>query len=397
MIFLDKQSKRSKDENGYLTIRDNPIAKAGVFKYLLSELFLNINPQDDKVVNVFRSFDDLKKVKDTFSNKPIMYNHKWGGKDGEKQADGAIGSIITSNEDDLTLYADTITIYNPDLVKAIEDGDNVELSPGYWGEAFEETGRFNGESYQYRQIPDLTNHLAVVSGGRAGADLKIQDSKIKLMKGEEMAKNPLQKILDSLKRVLDEESKKLETDKVEDECKTNDEDVKVEDSKLSEIEAIIGNSEMSEEDKLKAIYSLAKIEDEEVEVKAEDEETKTEDEEVDPVKKDDIAEEVGELVTQIVEKKLANFQDAQSKLVARIQDSYSKVSSVVGAFDFAGKSEKEIYAYGYEALTGNSLSSDMDSKTAFNIASDSRTPKFNDSKPATKQDDKMTSLLSRFN
>ena len=32
-------SKREKDSNGFLIVKDNPIAKAGVFDYLLSEVF----------------------------------------------------------------------------------------------------------------------------------------------------------------------------------------------------------------------------------------------------------------------------------------------------------------------------------------------------------------------
>ena len=39
MLFIDSSlSRRSKDENGFLIIKDNPIAKAGVFDYLLSEI-----------------------------------------------------------------------------------------------------------------------------------------------------------------------------------------------------------------------------------------------------------------------------------------------------------------------------------------------------------------------
>ena len=39
MLFIDSSlSRRSKDENGFLIIKDNPIGKAGVFDYLLSEI-----------------------------------------------------------------------------------------------------------------------------------------------------------------------------------------------------------------------------------------------------------------------------------------------------------------------------------------------------------------------
>ena len=91
MLFIDSNSsKRSKDENGFLIIKDNPIAKAGVFDYLLSEIESDVKEADDEIVRVCRTFDELKRVKDNFANKPIKFTHLWVG-DENKQADGAIG------------------------------------------------------------------------------------------------------------------------------------------------------------------------------------------------------------------------------------------------------------------------------------------------------------------
>ena len=144
-----KTSKRSKDANGFLIIKDNPIAKAGVFDYLLSELKEGIDPKDDKVVKVYRPFSELIRIKDSFANKPIKMRHSWVGDESET-ADGAIGSNISADEANEYLRADLI-IYNPKLIEAIEKDELVELSPAYTGKEIAENGRYNGEAYEYKQ------------------------------------------------------------------------------------------------------------------------------------------------------------------------------------------------------------------------------------------------------
>lgn len=385
MIFLDKSSKRAKDENGFLTIKDNPIAVAGVFDYLHSELFEN---GEDRIVKVYRDFEDLKKIKDTFANKPIIHTHKWAG-DETKQVDGAIASEIRIDEDNQSLVSDLI-IYNPDLIDAIESGKDVELSPGYTGNVIEEEGRYKGQSYQYRQFTDVVNHLAVVENGRAGDNLKIQDSKNKINEREDM-KVEDKKFLDTLKRIL-----KFKDEEIEAVAKTEDEDAtqtekKEDESIFNEIDAIKSNSDMSEEDKIKAIKSLVasygKTEDE-GEEKTEDEEPTEKKEDEDTVEKDDKVEEIAEAVSELVKKEVElKFADS-NKQVARIQDAYDNVSAVLGtSFNRNGMSANDIYAFGYESLSGQELSKDMDAKTAFGIVSQSyRKPSshFQDSKaPAT--------------
>ena len=75
-------SKREKDSNGFLIVKDNPIAKAGVFDYLLSEVFSQVEKDKDKIVRVCREFENLKANKDAFKGKPIKWKHFWVGKKG---------------------------------------------------------------------------------------------------------------------------------------------------------------------------------------------------------------------------------------------------------------------------------------------------------------------------
>lgn len=395
-MFLDKRaSQRSKDENGYLIVKNNPIAKAGVFEYLHSELFED--SEDNTIVKVYRDFDSLKSVKETFANKPIVHNHQWVGEETD-QVDGAIGSEITIDKDNQMLRADLI-FYNPKLIHAIESGEDIELSPGYTGEIEEQSGRFDGQSYDYTQITDYANHLAVVKNGRAGKDLKIQDSKNNITTMEKDMEKEEKKFIDTLKRVLklnDEEA--TETVEVEDECKTEDESTKTMDSELSEIINIAKNEDMSEEDKLKAIKSLIGSGD--------PAKTETEDEDIEEKKDDmdadydDKAEAIGEMIEKVIESKMAKFKDESAKETKRIVDTYTRVSDALGTnFNHNGMTADEILKFGYESLTGNTLADGMDANTAFTMATASkRGNTFNDAvAEPNKEDSAVMKALAKYN
>ncbi|EFO9039053.1 DUF2213 domain-containing protein [Campylobacter jejuni] len=424
-------SKRTKDDNGYLIIKDNPIAKAGVFEYLLSELKEGISENDDRVVKVYRPFDELVKIKDTFANKPIKFNHVWVGEEDNK-ADGAIGSIISVDKDNLMLKADLI-IYNPDLINAIENDNLVELSPGYTGEEEEQAGRFNGEDYEFIQKVACVNHLAVVDRGRSGRDLKIQDS-LKLVKEyKEMKKKFKDSFMNHIKKYFDEDevAKTQDEDEV---AKTQDEDevAKTQDDddtqvcdedKREIIREIMGvankpadDFEGGEDERERTIAELAeklaynpseesKTDDEDiVENKNEDtDQDKTQDDELnsdngDKISPSELAEVVAEVTEAIVEKKLNAFQDRQRKELKKISDTYAKVSDALGtSFDYRGMSVNDIYKFGYEALSGNALSKGMDAMTAFTMASQSKRSqsKFNDS-AYKKSNSNISKLLEKY-
>ena len=393
-ILDEKASKREKDANGFLIIKDNPIAKAGVFEYLLSE----INPSyegEDRLVRVYRPFEALLNAKDSFKNKPIKFNHAWVG-DSEPQADGAIGSDIVADEKSLMLKADLI-IYNPNLIAAIEKGECVELSPAYTGEISETAGRFDGTDYEFTQSVECVNHLAVVESGRSGSDLRIQDQKPQSSKGEKM----------DLTKFKDELSKLVSRFK-DSEAETEPEsEVKAEDSDVAAKILAIAQGEGEDADKLAKINEILAVKDSDEEVKAEDSEVETENEvkdsepaEVEAEKAEDEGEDVeakiAEIVNEAIDKKLEAFQDALNSKAQRIQDSYVEVSKALGChFDYAGKSESEIYRIGYEALSGKSLGKGVDAKSAFSAVSAMQTPKFTDSKPQA-SDSKILKMLENF-
>ena len=393
-------SKREKDANGFLIIRDNPIAKAGVFDYLLSEVFSQVEKDKDKIVRVCREFENLKANKDLFAGKPIKWEHYWVGKEGETQTgDGAIFGEVRADEP--YLKADLI-IYNKDLIAKIEAGEVVELSPAYEANIEAIEGSYNGEGYAYLQKLKEVNHLAVVEVGRSGSDLRIYDT----LKEEIIKMKKKMKLKDNgfIKKLI---------------ARLKDEDTTQEDSSAEVIEKIvaIAGGEGSDDEKLLSIIETLKDfhnESEEVEVKEEEDackdseevEVKEKDEgEVEPKEGGEIsltAEELTELIEKVTDSKIKKLQDSMHEDSKRVAQAYKEVSSALGTgFDFTNKNANDIYKFGYEMLSKQKLQDSMDAKTAFiavsnvNSVSKSSNVKTNDKK-VSDSNDKIGNLLKLY-
>ena len=393
-------SKREKDANGFLIIRDNPIAKAGVFDYLLSEVFSQVEKDKDKIVRVCREFENLKANKDLFAGKPIKWEHYWVGKEGETQTgDGAIFGEVRADEP--YLKADLI-IYNKDLIAKIEAGEVVELSPAYEANIEAIEGSYNGESYAYLQKLKEVNHLAVVEVGRSGSDLRIYDK----LREEIIKMKKKMKLKDNgfIKKLI---------------ARLKDEDTTQEDSSAEVIEKIvaIAGGEGSDDEKLLSIIETLKDfhnESEEVEAKEEEDackdseeaEVKEKDEgEAEPKEGGEInltAEELTELIEKVTDSKIKKLQDSMHEDSKRVAQAYKEVSSALGTgFDFTSKNANDIYKFGYEMLSKQKLQDSMDAKTAFiavsnaNSVSKSSNVKTNDKK-VSDSNDKIGNLLKLY-
>lgn len=368
-------SKREKDANGYLIIRDNPIAKAGVFDYLLSEVSAKeVDSDSDSIVRVCREFSDLCANKDKFLGKPIKDTHIWTGENGsENNASGAIYGDIREREP--YLVSDLI-IYDPELIAKIERGEAVELSPAYEAELEKSSGTYDGEHYSYLQRLKSVNHLAVVETGRSGKDLRIQDSKGAVAMEKKKFMDTLTKLLfkdsDGTK---EPEQKQMDGDKSE---------------LVAKIIAAANSSELDEAAKAEAIIALAsELSGHEAMTDSDgEEEKKTEDEIELPKKEEDEDEVVGEKEISLTPTELAEIiekvtDSAVSKQIAKLKDSmaneaksvsnaYAEVRDALGySFDYSGMSAQQIYKMGAEAM-GVKVADGMDSLTAFKVASISK-------------------------
>lgn len=169
-ITLDTKSNRYFDENGYLVIKDNKIAKAGVFDYLGREISDEL--QDSEIYKVYRPWAELEKTAKDFEGMPVKLGHEWVEPEKRDLKVGAISGEVRLEEP--YLIAD-IKIYDKDAIEAITGRNIVELSPGYTAKYVSESGDYAGEQYNFKQEDIKYNHLAVVENGRSGKDVKIND------------------------------------------------------------------------------------------------------------------------------------------------------------------------------------------------------------------------------
>ena len=370
-----------------MIIKDNPIAKAGVFDYLLSEIESDVKEADDEIVRVCRTFDELKRVKDNFANKPIKFTHLWVG-DENKQADGAIGSIITADDASEMLKADLI-IYNPDLIKVIESGEIVELSPAYTGSVEKTNGRYNGEAYAYLQSIGCINHLAVVERGRSGSDLRINDE---LSEKSQQKNNKEEETMANFKELKEKLAKKIGT--FIDECAVKDEDEKK--TADEELETSDEDTLEDEETKEVADNDTEAINDEDEVETADEDEVKTADEDSEEKTEDGEMDELLQKVSELIDMKLAAFAEKQKGEAKQIGDAYNEVAKALGAnFEHSGMSRKELYKFGYETISGTKLADGMDAVTAFKLVSKS-SRKIKDSAPKTSGKSAILEKLKNF-
>lgn len=391
----ETKSRRSKDPNGYLIVKDNPIAMAGVVNYFGGELGEIVPPdQKDQIFKVCRKFDDLEKAKDQFKNMPIRLTH-----DNPAVQGAIVGEVKAENP---YLKADLI-FYSPDIIKAIEDEEIIELSPAFTSELVKESGVYDGESYEFIQTNSkVVNHLAVVKAGRSGYELRVQDAKPKLEKGESMS--AFKQFFNALTEFVNENKEKGEV-KVADVDKNKLREEIFEISKKPDSEFEGGETEKKELlDKLldQLAYDPSEAEVKDGEPKK-DEEVKTKDAEVAEVKEVEKTESVpaDELLkafSDLIDTKLEAFK----KNIVETQDAnttaYAEVSGVVGAFNNAGMEAKDMYSYGYETLTGSKLEKGLDAKTAFKamMAQNRQVSTFKDSKPADPVDEEVLKMLSHI-
>lgn len=241
-------SKREYDQNGYLTVKDNPITKAGVFEYLGSEIGLSPDdPLYNSVVKVYRSEEEIVKAIDSFKMKPFINEHTWLGKNGmpvEKK--GVMGVTGENLYFEVPHLKGSLVVYSEDTQDLIDSG-KIELSAGYKCKYLPKNGIFNGEQYQYEQVDLYCNHLALVDTGRSGPDVSVLDTKEKIntkdksMTFEELLKliaelSPEDKtaLIEALKPTTD--NKTVEDNEAEKETKDNDTAEKTKDAEVSESE-----------------------------------------------------------------------------------------------------------------------------------------------------------------
>lgn len=174
---------RTIDDYGFLIIKNNPIATAGVFGYWGEEIGL---PPKATMYQVLRTPEMLQDAASLFDGKPIVLEHTFIGEERnatpaeQKGIDGALSGASVSNgalTADLTIYTGRGKRFIDDVTaKRKAEGRDVNLSLGYLAMYEMQGGVWQGQNYDVLQTIVTANHLAILSGnGRAGDAVAMLD------------------------------------------------------------------------------------------------------------------------------------------------------------------------------------------------------------------------------
>lgn len=186
------KSARLVDANGYMTVKDCPIAREGIFEYSAAQVGLPGDP--NRIVNVYRpayAVQDQNYL-NSIRSIPLIDDHYLldGSEDGnstggEAPEEVGIDGIVTDSVKFKNPWVvGDLKIFSRKMKKALDDG-KAELSLGYSCDFKPANGRFQGQAYEMIQDNMFANHLALVDSARvAGArvldcklSLRINDSK----------------------------------------------------------------------------------------------------------------------------------------------------------------------------------------------------------------------------
>ena len=197
-------SKRVVDINGWITIKDNPILKAGIFPYLGSEIGQG---EPSRVYKVLRSEEELSKPETikSFELVPLINEHfvlgELGTDTDDKSIDGIVGESIYF---EAPYLKSNIKVFGKHIKKLIEVG-KIELSAGY---SCKYIPVENNSDYDFIQTDIRANHLALVEAGRNGSDVAVQDALKFTLDSKELLMN-LEDILAQISALSDEDKAKL--------------------------------------------------------------------------------------------------------------------------------------------------------------------------------------------
>jgi hypothetical protein len=167
-IAFDKASVRTVDENGHMRVERSPISRAVVSPYYGREIpeWKKLGLDPDRVYNLYRDADELKKAAPTFAGKPLLLRHTPSvAEDHPRQTTvGSVGDDVEFEGD--TLFA-PLNIWDQEAIDAIENETLRDLSCGYLYDCDMTPGVApDGTPYDGRMINIRGNHLAQVEEGR---------------------------------------------------------------------------------------------------------------------------------------------------------------------------------------------------------------------------------------
>ncbi len=362
----DSESKREKDINGWLEIKENPISKVGVFEYSGAQISPELDP--DKIYNVYRPEEELSSEEciNSFKLLPWIDEHVMLGNDDEnltpaeqKGIQGVVGEEVYFKNGYLV---GNLKVFSENMTNLIDKGKK-ELSIGYRCEYDISPGIFNGVRYDAIQKNIRGNHLALVEEGRSGPDVAVLDHFKFTFDAAELKMAEANKEMKDEETVKDDESGNVVSELLSLFSKIHplleklkgggqkDEDVMKADEEIKDDEEIVADAEkVKDEDftKDEEVKDEDMTKDEDV-TKAKDEEVKDE-EEKKASGMDSIVKSLERRISSM-EKNIISPAEMQRK-----SELANKLSNVIGTFDHSNKSLSAVARYGVKKLGINCTS-----------------------------------------
>ncbi|QCE35649.1 DUF2213 domain-containing protein [Acetobacteraceae bacterium] len=174
-------SVRFEDDHGIMRVATSPISKANVCPYYGREIpkHTELGLDKEKIYNLYRHPDELKKGADTFNGIPLLKEHLPvnASSPPTNSVVGSVGSSATFSDPYLT---NSLSVWDEEAIKKIKDNSQRELSCGYDYDADMTPGKTpTGDKYDGVMRNIRGNHVALVPEGRAGKDVLVQDEALR--------------------------------------------------------------------------------------------------------------------------------------------------------------------------------------------------------------------------
>lgn len=255
--------KRHLDDNGYITVDESPILRAGILEYYGSELIDGSDGDEidgvkiipDKVYRVYIPPEELERAADSFKLLPITNDHEWlgnGGADARDFQEGSTGESVTVKDDMIFV---PLKFTGDEIITSLNHGKE-ELSASYTNKL----SKSDNPDYDFVASDIKGNHVALVEKGRCGPDVKVLNNQMERKRMK--TKNEVKLILDGKEIDLDEFFKQEQGESAHEGTKaivdTNNEDKR---EIIREIMAVAGKSnddfDGGEDEKVREVAKLA--------------------------------------------------------------------------------------------------------------------------------------------
>jgi len=182
-IIIDFLNNYEKLDNGFIRIPAK-VTRSGIFLYKLADgRVIRENRSKDEVF----SEDSLKTLMGvTITNDHPTNNRQVTANNFKELAVGFVGDSVQVVDDKYVMVPLTIT--DADTIRDIENGKR-ELSCGYNAVVVNESGiNDEGDEYDTKQTEIRYNHVAIVTKGRAGSSVRIDNQEAVLVEAENTPK-----------------------------------------------------------------------------------------------------------------------------------------------------------------------------------------------------------------